>query len=46
MKGIWEHNWFMIPVSLFLGVGVALALMVPYGDEILFFNDFESEIEC
>ncbi len=43
MKGIWEHDWFMIPVSLFLGMGMALALLVPYGDEILFFNDLRTE---
>ncbi len=43
MKGIWENNWFMIPISLFLGLGMALTLMVPYGDEILFFNDFRRE---
>ncbi len=43
MKGIWENNWFMIPVSLFLGIGIALAIMVPYGDEILYFNDLRRE---
>jgi membrane-associated phospholipid phosphatase len=43
MKGIWEHYWFMIPVSLFLGLGMALALLVPYGDEVLFFNDLRRE---
>lgn len=43
MKGIWENNWFMIPVSLFLGIGIALAIMVPYGDEILYLNDMRRE---
>jgi membrane-associated phospholipid phosphatase len=43
MKGIWENNWFMIPVSLFLGIGIALAIMVPYGDEILYLNDLRRE---
>ncbi len=43
MKGIWENNWFMIPVSLFFGFGIAMALLVPYGDEILFFNDLRRE---
>lgn len=43
MKGIWEHNWFMIPVSVFLGIGIALVLTVPYGDEILYFNAWRVE---
>lgn len=43
MKAIWENNWFMIPVSLFLGLGIALVLMVPYGDEIIFFNGYRQE---
>ena len=43
MKGIWEHNWFMIPVSLFFGAGLALAYIVPYGDEILFLNSIRHE---
>lgn len=43
MKWIWENNWFMIPVSLFLGVGMAFALMLPYGDEILYLNNIRQE---
>jgi membrane-associated phospholipid phosphatase len=43
MKGIWENSWFMAPVSLFLGLGLALSILVPYGDEILFFNDLRRE---
>ncbi len=43
MKGIWEQKWFMIPVGLFFGAGIALALMVPYGDEILYLNEWRRE---
>lgn len=43
MKGIWEHNWFMIPVSLFFGAGLALVSIVPYGDEILYLNGIRHE---
>jgi membrane-associated phospholipid phosphatase len=43
MKGIWEQKWFIIPVGLFFGAGIALALLVPYGDEILYLNEWRHE---
>ncbi len=43
MKGIWEQRWFMIPVGVFFGAGIALALIIPYGNEILYFNDWRQE---
>jgi membrane-associated phospholipid phosphatase len=43
MKGFGENPWFMIPALLFLNAGLALALFVPYGDEILFLNDLRRE---
>lgn len=43
MKGIWEQNWFMIPVGVFFGAGIALMLIIPYGDEILYLNDWRQE---
>ena len=43
MKGIWAQNWFMIPVCLFLGAGIALVAIVPYGDEILYLNNLRCE---
>lgn len=43
MKNIWENSWFMIPALLFFIVGLALVYFVPYGDEILFFNDLRQE---
>lgn len=43
MKYIWENNWFFIPVAIFFGFCGVLALLVPYGHEILFFNDLRYE---
>ncbi len=43
MKNIWGNRWFMVPVLLFFTVGLALVYFVPYGDEILFFNDLRQE---
>jgi membrane-associated phospholipid phosphatase len=43
MKAIWENNWFLVPVALFLGFGLTIALLVPYGNEILLFNDLRRE---
>lgn len=43
MKRIWGNSWFAIPVLLFFGAGLLLAYFIPYGDEILFFNDLRQE---
>jgi len=43
MKKIWEHDWFFIPIAMFFGFCGVLALVVPYGHEILFFNDLRYE---
>lgn len=43
MKFIWENNWFFIPVAFFLGLCGMLAMIVPYGHEILYFNDLRFE---
>jgi membrane-associated phospholipid phosphatase len=43
MKSIWENSWFMIPALMFFNAGLVLALFVPYGDEILFFNDLRRQ---
>lgn len=43
MKGIWENNWFMIPISIFLGAGLAMVAIVPYGDEVLYLNGLRHE---
>jgi len=43
MKKIWEHDWFFIPIAMFFGFCSVLALVVPYGHEILFFNDLRYE---
>lgn len=43
MKHIWENNWFFIPIAMFFGFCGTLAILVPYSDEVLFFNDFRYE---
>ena len=43
MKNIWENNWFFIPISMFFGFFGVLAILIPYGHEILFFNDWRIE---
>lgn len=43
MKNIWENPWFVIPVLLFFIVGLVLVFFIPYGDEILLFNDLRRE---
>ena len=43
MKGVWENKWFAIPVLIFLVVCVVLLVEVPYGHEILFFNNWRQE---
>lgn len=43
MRYIWENRWFLVPVLIFLIIGGLLAWLVPYGTEILFFNDFRYE---
>lgn len=42
-RGFWSNPWFVIPVLLFLNIGFALRLVVPYGDEILYFNTWRAE---
>lgn len=43
MKYIWDSDWFFVPVAMFFGFCGVLALMVPYSQELLFFNDFRQE---
>ncbi|MBL7780532.1 MAG: phosphatase PAP2 family protein [Saprospiraceae bacterium] len=43
MKGIWENRWFAVPVMIFLLSSALLLWKVPYGDEILFFNNWRRE---
>jgi membrane-associated phospholipid phosphatase len=43
MKGVWENKWFAVPVLIFLVVCTFLLFQVPYGDEILFFNNWREE---
>ncbi len=43
MNKIWEHHWFFIPIAIFFGFCGILAFAVPYGHEILFFNDLRYE---
>lgn len=43
MKVLWEHKGFSIPVMIFLLIGIVLVLVVPYGNEVLFFNDLRKE---
>ena len=43
MRFIWEYNWFFIPVAMFFGFCGVLAIMVPYSQELLFFNDLRHE---
>lgn len=43
MKGVWENRWFAIPVLIFLATCIGLLSVVPYGDEIIFFNNWRHE---
>ncbi len=43
MKHIWENEWCFVPIAMFCGFSGMLALLVPYSDEILFFNDLRIE---
>lgn len=38
MKHVWQHKWFFIPVTFCWTVCFVVALILPYGDEIHFFN--------
>jgi membrane-associated phospholipid phosphatase len=40
---IWSNPWFFAPVLLLWLTGLALALWLPYGTEILFFNPWRRE---
>lgn len=37
------YSWFYLPVAIFLLIALVLALTIPYGQEILFFNDLRQE---
>lgn len=43
MRYIWENNWFFVPTAMFFGFCGVLAILVPYGHELLFFNDLRIE---
>lgn len=43
MKFIWENDWFFVPVMMFFGFAGMNALLVPYSQEILFFNDLRHQ---
>lgn len=43
MKHIWENDWFFVPVAMFFGFCGVLAMLVPYSQEILFFNEMRHE---
>lgn len=43
MKYFWENRWFLIPVLVFWALGGVLAWRIPYGNEILYFNDLRYE---
>ncbi|MBL7827681.1 MAG: phosphatase PAP2 family protein [Saprospiraceae bacterium] len=38
-----KQRWFFVPASLFILICGVLALVLPYGNEILFFNEYRSE---
>jgi membrane-associated phospholipid phosphatase len=42
-KSDWSNPWFFIPALLFLNTGLALLLLVPHGEEILYFNTSRTE---
>ena len=43
MKNIWEYDWFFVPVAMFFGFCGVLAMIVPYSQELLFFNKLRFE---
>lgn len=43
MRYIWDNPWFFIPAALFLGLGSLIAFAIPYGAEILYFNELRHE---
>lgn len=43
MKKIWNYPWFFVPTAVFLGLACILASIVPYGQEILYFNQLRTE---
>lgn len=43
MRYIWEYNWFFVPIAMFFGFCGVLAILVPYSQELLFFNDLRRE---
>jgi len=42
-KAFWNNPWFIVPALVFLNIGLALLLFVPYGAEILYLNPFRAE---
>jgi membrane-associated phospholipid phosphatase len=43
MKYIWENKWFFVPLMSFFIIGALLAVVIPYGEEIIFFNQLRVE---
>jgi len=43
VRGVWQNRWFAYPVTAALLLGAVAALRLPYGDEILIFNDLRRE---
>jgi membrane-associated phospholipid phosphatase len=42
-RSIWDCPWFIIPVQLFFIAGLAINLVVPHGEEILYLNAWRYE---
>lgn len=42
-QSLWQNRWFAYPVASALLLGTVAALCLPYGDEILIFNDLRHE---
>ncbi|HAD11525.1 MAG TPA: hypothetical protein DCF33_03705, partial [Saprospirales bacterium] len=43
MKYIWDNKWFFAPAICFFFIGGLMAVMIPYGEEIIFFNQLRVE---
>lgn len=43
MKILWNNGWFTLPVLVFFCVGLWVKFNVPYGHEILWFNQWREE---
>lgn len=42
MKRVWVNPWFVLPVLAFFLTALTLAVLIPYGDEILYFNSWRT----